>query len=55
MACAAGDSPVPLGLGWGMFYTLGPIVVALLVEPKAGIVESQGQFFTQGFLNHRVQ
>lgn len=23
-------------------------------EPKAGIVESQGQFFTQGFLNHRV-
>jgi tRNA(Arg) A34 adenosine deaminase TadA len=23
-------------------------------EPKAGIVQSQGQFFTQGFLNHRV-
>ncbi len=23
-------------------------------EPKAGIVESQGQFFAQGFLNHRV-
>ncbi|KPW73067.1 tRNA-specific adenosine deaminase [Pseudomonas syringae pv. coriandricola] len=23
-------------------------------EPKAGIVESQGQFFSQGFLNHRV-
>lgn len=22
-----------LGLGWGVFYTLGPIVVALLVEP----------------------
>lgn len=23
-------------------------------EPKAGIVQSQGQFFSQGFLNHRV-
>ena len=39
----------------------GPIVhsrVARVVygalEPKAGIVQSQGQFFTQGFLNHRV-
>ena len=29
-------------------------VVYGAVEPKAGIVESQGQFFTQGFLNHRV-
>lgn len=24
------------------------------LEPKAGIVQSQGQFFSQGFLNHRV-
>ncbi|QAX81887.1 tRNA adenosine(34) deaminase TadA [Candidatus Pseudomonas adelgestsugas] len=24
------------------------------LEPKAGIVQSQGRFFTQGFLNHRV-
>lgn len=24
------------------------------LEPKAGIVQSQGQFFTQAFLNHRV-
>lgn len=23
-------------------------------EPKAGVVQSQGQFFEQGFLNHRV-
>ncbi|AIR87937.1 tRNA adenosine(34) deaminase TadA [Pseudomonas cremoricolorata] len=23
-------------------------------EPKAGVVQSQGQFFAQGFLNHRV-
>ena len=29
-------------------------VVYGALEPKAGIVESQGQFFTQGFLNHRV-
>ncbi|MNW21529.1 tRNA-specific adenosine deaminase [compost metagenome] len=24
------------------------------LEPKAGVVQSQGQFFSQGFLNHRV-
>ena len=24
------------------------------LEPKAGVVQRQGQFFTQGFLNHRV-
>lgn len=29
-------------------------VVYGAVEPKAGIVQSQGQFFTQPFLNHRV-
>ncbi|RMO79422.1 tRNA-specific adenosine deaminase [Pseudomonas syringae pv. philadelphi] len=29
-------------------------VVYGALEPKAGIVESQGQFFSQGFLNHRV-
>lgn len=29
-------------------------VVFGALEPKAGIVQSQGQFFTQGFLNHRV-
>jgi len=23
-----------LGLGWGVFYTLGPIIVAMLVEPR---------------------
>ena len=23
-----------LGLGWGVFYTLGPIIVTLLVEPR---------------------
>ena len=23
-----------LGLGWGVFYTLGPIIVAILVEPR---------------------
>ena len=29
-------------------------VVYGALEPKAGIVQSQGQFFTQDFLNHRV-
>jgi tRNA(Arg) A34 adenosine deaminase TadA len=29
-------------------------VVYGALEPKAGIVQSQGKFFTQGFLNHRV-
>ena len=29
-------------------------VVYGALEPKAGIVQSQGQFFGQGFLNHRV-
>ncbi|WP_122448465.1 tRNA adenosine(34) deaminase TadA [Pseudomonas viridiflava] len=29
-------------------------VVYGALEPKAGIVQSQGQFFSQGFLNHRV-
>ena len=29
-------------------------VVFGALEPKAGIVQSQGQFFAQGFLNHRV-
>ena len=29
-------------------------VVYGALEPKAGIVQSQGQFFTQSFLNHRV-
>lgn len=29
-------------------------VVYGALEPKAGIVQSQGHFFTQGFLNHRV-
>ena len=29
-------------------------VVYGALEPTAGIVQSQGQFFTQGFLNHRV-
>ena len=29
-------------------------VVYGALEPKAGIVQSQGQFFTQGFLNHKV-
>ncbi|BBU43596.1 tRNA-specific adenosine deaminase [Pseudomonas putida] len=29
-------------------------VVFGALEPKAGIVQSQGQFFGQGFLNHRV-
>ncbi|MNE54080.1 tRNA-specific adenosine deaminase [compost metagenome] len=29
-------------------------VVYGALEPKAGVIQSQGQFFTQGFLNHRV-
>ena len=29
-------------------------VVYGALEPKAGVAQSQGQFFTQGFLNHRV-
>jgi tRNA(adenine34) deaminase len=29
-------------------------VVFGALEPKAGVVQSQGQFFTQPFLNHRV-
>ena len=29
-------------------------VVYGALEPKAGIVQSQGQFFSQSFLNHRV-
>ncbi|WP_433886275.1 tRNA adenosine(34) deaminase TadA [Pseudomonas vranovensis] len=29
-------------------------VVYGALEPKAGVVQSQGQFFTQSFLNHRV-
>lgn len=32
---------------------IGRVVYGAL-EPKAGVVQSQGQFFTQGFLNHRV-
>lgn len=27
-------SGLALGLGWGVFYTLGPIIVAMLVEPR---------------------
>ncbi len=29
-------------------------VVFGALEPKAGVVQSQGQFFAQGFLNHRL-
>ncbi|KNC12627.1 zinc-binding protein [Pseudomonas sp. RIT-PI-a] len=29
-------------------------VVFGALEPKAGVVQSQGQFFNQGFLNHRL-
>jgi len=29
-------------------------VVYGALEPKAGVAQSQGQFFAQGFLNHRV-
>jgi tRNA(adenine34) deaminase len=29
-------------------------VVYGATEPKAGVVQSQGEFFQQGFLNHRV-
>ncbi|MDN7139539.1 tRNA adenosine(34) deaminase TadA [Pseudomonas sp. JQ170] len=29
-------------------------VVYGALEPKAGVIQSQGQFFAQGFLNHRV-
>jgi tRNA(Arg) A34 adenosine deaminase TadA len=29
-------------------------VVYGATEPKAGVVQSQGQFFSQPFLNHRV-
>ena len=29
-------------------------VVFGALEPKAGVVQSQGQFFLQGFLNHRL-
>ena len=29
-------------------------VVYGATEPKAGVVVSRGQFFDQGFLNHRV-
>ncbi|EIK97724.1 tRNA-adenosine deaminase [Pseudomonas sp. M47T1] len=29
-------------------------VVFGALEPKAGVAQSQGQFFAQGFLNHRV-
>ncbi len=29
-------------------------VVFGTLEPKAGVAQSQGQFFTQGFLNHRT-
>lgn len=29
-------------------------VVYGATEPKAGVVQSRGQFFAQGFLNHRV-
>ena len=29
-------------------------VVYGALEPKAGVVQSQGRFFEQGFLNHRV-
>ena len=29
-------------------------VVYGAAEPKAGVVQSQGRFFAQGFLNHRV-
>lgn len=64
-ASAAGNYRLP---GSTLYVTLEPcsMCAGLIVharvarvvygaqEPKAGVVQSQGQFFAQGFLNHRV-
>lgn len=45
--------PCSMCAGLIVHSRVGRVVYGAL-EPKAGIVQSQGQFFTQGFLNHRV-
>lgn len=45
--------PCSMCAGLIVHSRIGRVVYGAL-EPKAGIVQSQGQFFTQGFLNHRV-
>ncbi|MBA1203675.1 tRNA adenosine(34) deaminase TadA [Pseudomonas capeferrum] len=45
--------PCSMCAGLIVHSRIGRVVYGAL-EPKAGVVQSQGQFFTQGFLNHRV-
>lgn len=45
--------PCSMCAGLIVHSRVGRVVYGAL-EPKAGIVQSQGQFFAQGFLNHRV-
>jgi tRNA(Arg) A34 adenosine deaminase TadA len=45
--------PCSMCAGLIVHARIGRIVFGAL-EPKAGVVQSQGQFFSQGFLNHRL-
>ncbi|KQQ66432.1 zinc-binding protein [Pseudomonas sp. Leaf127] len=45
--------PCSMCAGLIVHSRIGRVVYGAL-EPKAGVVQSQGQFFIQGFLNHRV-
>lgn len=45
--------PCSMCAGLIVHARIGRVVFGAL-EPKAGVVQSQGQFFSQGFLNHRL-
>ena len=45
--------PCSMCAGLIVHSRIGRVVFGAL-EPKAGVVQSQGQFFSQGFLNHRL-
>jgi tRNA(adenine34) deaminase len=45
--------PCSMCAGLIVHSRIGRVVFGAL-EPKAGVVQSQGQFFIQGFLNHRL-
>ena len=45
--------PCSMCAGLIVHSRVGRVVYGAL-EPKAGVVQSQGRFFEQGFLNHRV-
>jgi tRNA(adenine34) deaminase len=45
--------PCSMCAGLIVHARVGRVVFGAL-EPKAGVAQSQGQFFSQGFLNHRL-